>query len=94
MSFAIRTDKFEIKGQCSIPSFNKRAELMLVLITSAVEMTLKYCEELSEDELGGDYVDWKDQDEIVSAFLDTGLFSKWAEKVAFDLGESAVQIPD
>ena len=57
-------------------------------------MALKYCESLSEDDLGGDYIEWKDSDEIISAFLDTGMFQKWMEMVALDLGEYAVQIPD
>ena len=91
--FTINTDKFEIEAQCSIPAFQKRGELVMTLVRSAVEMSLKYCEELSEKDLGSN-IDWTDRDEIVSIFLDCGGFQKWAEMVAFDLGESAVQIPD
>ncbi len=94
MSFSIRTDKFSLDAQCSIPAFHKRGELVTTLVTSAIETTLKYCEALSEDELGDHYIDWKDTDEIVSAFLDTGMFQKWMEKVAIDLGEYGVQVPD
>ena len=94
MSFEIRTDEYELKAQCSIPSFSKRSELVTTLMSSAIETTIKYCEALSEDDLGASHIDWKQSDEIVSAFLDEGLFQKWADMVARDLGEYAVQIPD
>ncbi len=94
MAIGIRSDEFELKAECSLQSFDKRAELLGTLLQSVIEVSIKYCEGLSEDDLGDHYIDWKDTDEIVSVFLDTQMFSTWAEKVAIDLGEYAVQILD
>lgn len=94
MAIGIKSDQFELKAECSLQSFDKRAELLGILLQSVIEVSVKYCEGISEDNLGGDYIEWRDHDEIVSAFLDSQMFSKWAEMVAIDLGKYAVQIPD
>lgn len=86
MSFSIHSEQFTIHGRSSIPGFQKRGTLAMTLITSAVETALKFCEELSEDELADPFFEWKDHSEIVSAFLETDLFPKWCEMVALDLG--------
>jgi hypothetical protein len=91
MSFSIRTDRFELKAQCSIPSFHKRGELVTTLVCSAIEMALKYCEELSEDDIGSSHTEWKDREQIISDFLDYGKFQKWTDMVAGDLSEYGEQ---
>jgi hypothetical protein len=94
MAIGIKSNNVELKVESFLQSFDKRTELLAQLLQSATEVSIKYCEGLSENDLGGDYIEWKDRDEIVSVFLDTQMFSKWAEMVAIDLGRYAVQIPD
>ena len=63
-------------------SFDIRQGLLSMLLQASIESSLTYCKKLTEDDLGGSDVDWRDSDAILTAFLDDPqMMQSWSRLV-------------